>query len=103
MSMPSRAAAKIAGAVEGEDGGFIERGREVGRSGVGVMMIEDDNAARRKAGAQLQKKIAGRDRAHDGDGIHLLCRDAGEFETGGSSMIGKLAAAVPGRLAARDF
>ncbi len=46
VGSPARAAAEIARAVEREHGGFVERRREVGRGGVGRVMLHADDPGR---------------------------------------------------------
>src|SRR5947208_277893 len=80
---PAGAATEIAAAIEGEDGGFFERGAVIGRGGMGVMMLHDGDAAVRKTGAKLQVKLAGGgDGTDDGHGVDLGGFGGGEIETG---------------------
>src|SRR3954451_21237630 len=93
--LPARAAAEIAAAIEGEDGGLFEGGRVVGGRGVRQVVLQDDDAAVGKLRAQLEVKVRFRDGTNDGDGVHLFGLRAGELQAGGYGMLRHFVQAAP--------
>ena len=93
--LPARAAAEIAAAIEREDGGLFERGRIVGGSGVRQVMLQDDDAAVGKLGAQLQVKVRFGNGTDHGHGVHLLGLRPGQLQTGGDGMLRHFVEAAP--------